>query len=179
MMQRTIVGGTDRAGSWHPGTTTSGAAASEQRVLRFGILCPGTLLQEWQADAVRQLIALGDVQAAVLIVDDAAAAPPDQIGRSPLRRALFRLCAHGTGVPSATRPARPTGSFASLPTLRCASSSTLRAAGHFSADDVRTVRACDLDFIPNAGRPAEVAAALCNCLGFGSKNSAIVLGAAK
>jgi 3-oxoacyl-[acyl-carrier-protein] synthase II len=38
--------------------------------------------------------------------------------------------------------------------------------------------ACDLDFIPNAGRTAEPAAALCNCLGFGSKNSAIVLGRA-
>jgi 3-oxoacyl-[acyl-carrier-protein] synthase II len=38
--------------------------------------------------------------------------------------------------------------------------------------------ACDLDFIPNASRPARVEAALCNCLGFGSKNSAIVLAAA-
>jgi 3-oxoacyl-[acyl-carrier-protein] synthase II len=38
--------------------------------------------------------------------------------------------------------------------------------------------ACDLDFIPNACRRATVEAALCNCLGFGSKNSAIVLGAA-
>jgi 3-oxoacyl-[acyl-carrier-protein] synthase II len=37
---------------------------------------------------------------------------------------------------------------------------------------------CDLDFIPNLGRKASLAAALCNCLGFGSKNSAIVLGAA-
>src|SRR5439155_5260135 len=36
--------------------------------------------------------------------------------------------------------------------------------------------ACDLDFIPNQGRPADVEAALCNCLGFGSKNSAIVIG---
>src|SRR5258707_15519672 len=36
---------------------------------------------------------------------------------------------------------------------------------------------CDLDFIPNTGRRESVAAALCNCLGFGSKNSAIVLGA--
>lgn len=36
--------------------------------------------------------------------------------------------------------------------------------------------ACDLDFIPNEGRAADVDAALCNCLGFGSKNSAIVLG---
>jgi 3-oxoacyl-[acyl-carrier-protein] synthase II len=37
--------------------------------------------------------------------------------------------------------------------------------------------ACDMDFIPNIGRSASTAAALCNCLGFGSKNSAIVLGA--
>jgi 3-oxoacyl-[acyl-carrier-protein] synthase II len=36
---------------------------------------------------------------------------------------------------------------------------------------------CDMDFIPNTGRRASPAAALCNCLGFGSKNSAIVLGA--
>lgn len=36
--------------------------------------------------------------------------------------------------------------------------------------------ACDLDFIRNVGRPTQVEAALCNCLGFGSKNSAVVLG---
>jgi 3-oxoacyl-[acyl-carrier-protein] synthase II len=36
---------------------------------------------------------------------------------------------------------------------------------------------CDLDYVANAGREAAPAAALCNCLGFGSKNSAIVLGA--
>ena len=38
--------------------------------------------------------------------------------------------------------------------------------------------ACDMDFIPNEARPAEVEAALCNCLGFGSKNSVLVLGRA-
>jgi len=37
--------------------------------------------------------------------------------------------------------------------------------------------ACDMDFIPRIGRAQRVGAALCNCLGFGSKNSAIVLGA--
>ena len=36
---------------------------------------------------------------------------------------------------------------------------------------------CDMDFIPNVGRHTSTSAALCNCLGFGSKNSAIVLGA--
>ncbi len=38
---------------------------------------------------------------------------------------------------------------------------------------------CDVDVIPNTGRTADIEAALCNCLGFGSKNSAIVLGRAK
>ncbi|HJU42209.1 MAG TPA: beta-ketoacyl-[acyl-carrier-protein] synthase family protein [Vicinamibacterales bacterium] len=37
---------------------------------------------------------------------------------------------------------------------------------------------CDLDFIPNVGREADIEAALCNCLGFGSKNSALILGRA-
>jgi 3-oxoacyl-[acyl-carrier-protein] synthase II len=37
---------------------------------------------------------------------------------------------------------------------------------------------CDLDFLANEGRAERPAAALCNCLGFGSKNSALVLGAA-
>jgi 3-oxoacyl-[acyl-carrier-protein] synthase II len=36
--------------------------------------------------------------------------------------------------------------------------------------------ACDMDFIPKQPRAAEIEAALCNCLGFGSKNSALVLG---
>ena len=35
---------------------------------------------------------------------------------------------------------------------------------------------CDLDYLPNHGRPASIEAALCNCLGFGSKNSAMVIG---
>ncbi len=34
---------------------------------------------------------------------------------------------------------------------------------------------CDLDVIPNIARHVDVEVALCNCLGFGSKNSALVL----
>ncbi|MGD9588692.1 MAG: beta-ketoacyl synthase [Pyrinomonadaceae bacterium] len=34
---------------------------------------------------------------------------------------------------------------------------------------------CDLDYVPNHSRPGSVNAALCNCIGFGSKNSALVL----
>jgi len=35
--------------------------------------------------------------------------------------------------------------------------------------------ACDLDYVPNRGRPGAIETALCNCIGFGSKNSALVL----
>lgn len=34
---------------------------------------------------------------------------------------------------------------------------------------------CDLDYVPNTARDAIVNAALCNCIGFGSKNSALVI----
>ena len=33
---------------------------------------------------------------------------------------------------------------------------------------------CDLDYVPNEGRPLRIDTALCNCIAFGSKNSALV-----
>src|SRR5688572_33088271 len=34
---------------------------------------------------------------------------------------------------------------------------------------------CDLDYVPNEAREANVKVALCNCIGFGSKTSALVV----
>ena len=34
---------------------------------------------------------------------------------------------------------------------------------------------CDLDYVANKSRPADIKTALCNCIGFGSKNSALVV----
>jgi 3-oxoacyl-[acyl-carrier-protein] synthase II len=34
---------------------------------------------------------------------------------------------------------------------------------------------CDLDYVSKAGRTAQIEHAVCNCIGFGSKNSALVL----
>jgi 3-oxoacyl-[acyl-carrier-protein] synthase II len=35
--------------------------------------------------------------------------------------------------------------------------------------------ACDLDYTPNRAKEKAVRVALCNCIGFGSKNSALVI----
>ena len=35
--------------------------------------------------------------------------------------------------------------------------------------------ACDLDYVPDAGRAVAIEHAICNCVAFGSKNSALVL----
>ena len=34
---------------------------------------------------------------------------------------------------------------------------------------------CDLDYVPDPGRKTPIEHAICNCVGFGSKNSALVL----
>jgi 3-oxoacyl-[acyl-carrier-protein] synthase II len=34
---------------------------------------------------------------------------------------------------------------------------------------------CDLDYVPHAGRKQSIEHAVCNCIAFGSKNSALVL----
>jgi 3-oxoacyl-[acyl-carrier-protein] synthase II len=34
---------------------------------------------------------------------------------------------------------------------------------------------CDLDYVPHRSRPAEIERAICNCIAFGSKNSALVV----
>jgi len=34
---------------------------------------------------------------------------------------------------------------------------------------------CDLDYVPDVGRKADIEHAICNCVGFGSKNSALVV----
>jgi len=34
---------------------------------------------------------------------------------------------------------------------------------------------CDLDYVPDVGRKVDIEHAICNCVGFGSKNSALVV----
>ena len=91
-------------------------------------------------------------------------------------RQVFGACADrvaGSSTKSMIGHPQGASGAAGIVTTALALSRRLPAADDQS-DDAGS--RCDLDFIPNAGRPRDVEAALCNCLGFGSKNSAIVVG---
>ena len=49
----------------------------------------------------------------------------------------------------------------------------MRDAHTINLDDPDPER--NLDYVPNEAREADVRVALCNCIGFGSKNSALVV----
>jgi 3-oxoacyl-[acyl-carrier-protein] synthase II len=119
--------------------------------------------------------------------------PPDEIGyinyhgtSTVLNDAVESRCVRQVFGPSAERiPGSSTKSMIGHPQGASGAAGVVTAALALSRGYLPpTINltdpdpACDLDFIPNVGRQADVAAALCNCLGFGSKNSALVLGRA-
>ena len=133
--------------------------------------------------------ALGAASAMRRALNDAVISP-DQIGY---------INAHGTGTaandPTETRAIRDVfGAHAD----RLAVSSTKSMHGHGlgaagALEAIATFLAvregylpptanyqepdpeCDLDYVPDVGRSATIEHAICNCVGFGSKNSALVL----
>ena len=129
------------------------------------------------------------VRAIRLALDDAGISPRD----------LDYVNLHGTGTPlndrvetaalkralgphADTLPASSTKSMIGHPQGACGAAgvvATLLALGgrflpptiNYEVPDPE----CDLDYVPNTARPTTARVALCNCMGFGSKNSALVL----
>lgn len=84
---------------------------------------------------------------------------------------------HASRIPmSATKsqighPQGASGAAGIAATLFAFETSTIPATINLDEPDPE----CDLDYVPNQPRPAHRNVALCNCIGFGSKNSALVL----
>ncbi|HEX2617600.1 MAG TPA: hypothetical protein VHL57_08660, partial [Flavobacteriales bacterium] len=55
-----------------------------ERTLRVGVLCNGTTFQRWQAECIRQVLAVDGVQLVVVVVNNT----PPAVKRSLLGRAL-------------------------------------------------------------------------------------------
>jgi 3-oxoacyl-[acyl-carrier-protein] synthase II len=99
----------------------------------------------------------------------------DRIETSALKQALGD---HSYSIPmSATKsqighPQGASGAAGIAATLLGFHSDVLPATINLDVNDDE----CDLDYVPNFPRNHKIDTALCNCIGFGSKNSALVLG---
>jgi 3-oxoacyl-[acyl-carrier-protein] synthase II len=98
----------------------------------------------------------------------------DKIETSALKQALGT---HAYSIPmSATKsqvghPQGASGAAGIAATLFAMDTGTVPATINLDSADPE----CDLDSVPNVSRQHEINAALCNCIGFGSKNSALIL----
>lgn len=98
----------------------------------------------------------------------------DKIETSALKQALGT---HAYSIPmSATKsqvghPQGASGAAGIAATLFAMDTGTVPATINLDSADPE----CDLDYVPKVPHPHEINAALCNCIGFGSKNSALIL----
>jgi 3-oxoacyl-[acyl-carrier-protein] synthase II len=98
----------------------------------------------------------------------------DKIETSALKQALGD---HAYSIPmSATKsqvghPQGASGAAGIAATLFAMETGTVPATINLDSPDPE----CDLDYVPNVTRQREINVALCNCIGFGSKNSSLIL----
>lgn len=121
-----------------------------RRVVRFGIICQETGLRQWQAEALRQLLALENTRIAVCITDGSGAGRPKPDRASSQPEMQPRPVPPGTraaGVPRAMRRVGLASFPASVVRLRFASRRVDATAHGFSDADVCAIREHDLDFI--------------------------------
>lgn len=122
--------------------------SSQERALRFGVMCDGETLQEWQIRCVKQLLALANVTLALIILKDPRSRKIRDVGLSNL---LFRIYSTLFVRPGERHPVSISTLCARVPTVRCRVIKRDKFSEYFSPVDVERVRAFHLDFILRLG----------------------------
>lgn len=122
------------------------AATDAGRLLRFGIMCDGPALQEWQVRCVDALLALEGIELRLLIVNGA----PSRPRRSP-GSAGFPLFLRVAGRPASARRVDVGERFAAVPSIRCEPVLQGRYSQHLAGADIEVIRGYGLDFILRFG----------------------------
>lgn len=124
-------------------------APGARRVIRVGILCNGQRFPAWQADAIRTLASLDDVEISLLIVRDASgqASRLNQL-RDP-RRLLWTVFNKGyiERFSKASRPVDLSAELREVPEITCRTEPAGRFGERFTANDLHAIRAANLDVI--------------------------------
>src|SRR5579884_3089328 len=123
--------------------------------LRFGIMCNGESLLDFQLAAVRRLIETRTGEPALLIVDGRRPLPDESRPKRTLRRLtapklLWRLY-RGFSEPESYASHQMPNELASLPRVQCFPQKKGRFAEVFSEEEVAQVVSHELDFILRFG----------------------------
>jgi hypothetical protein len=120
-------------------------------MIRFGVMCDGRRLEAWQANCVRQLLALDNVWLALLIVDPEAGTSTKPLRKVPFRRWLYTLYRRSWFCRWPRQILDQQNIFRDVPQL----TPTITLRGKFSQifDDksVATIASYNLDFILRFG----------------------------
>lgn len=115
-----------------------------QRLIRFGVMCNGTIFQEWQARCLQNLLALDNVHLALLIIVKNVTLQTifDKIKNIHLNQILFHLYRKFIVRPRAQRHVDMTSLLSKVPSIHL---ETIRQL--FSDAHIRTIRGYNLDFV--------------------------------
>ena len=129
-------------------------SSKNQRMIRFGIMCNGTTFQAWQASCLHKLLALDNVEPALLIIDeDYFKCKWKKIKKLKFRKLLWYIFSFFFVERSsrATCPVDMASTLAQVPSMRCKVIRKGKFSQYFSEPDVAAIRKYDLDFILRFG----------------------------
>ena len=120
-------------------------------MIRFGVMCDGRRLEAWQADCVRRLLELDNVQLALLIVDSDAGTSTKPLRQVPFRRWLYTLYRRSWFRRWPRQILDQQNIFRDVPQLTPTITLRGKSSQIFDAKSVATIASYNLDFILRFG----------------------------
>lgn len=129
--------------------------ADDRKVLKFAVMCNAHSLQQWQADAIEELLTHANARLVLLVLPDKQAQTQpglffrirhyrwDKLFFKQYYRHLFR--------PDSFRPADVSGLFQDVPEVRCRITLKHKYSEYFSKEDIEKIGAYQPDFILKFG----------------------------
>jgi hypothetical protein len=121
------------------------------RLLRFAVMCSGTVFAQWEARCIKKLLALGNVHLVLLIMDDRPTHFFAKVRKARLHQVLSLIHRRVLSRPPALRQKDMTHDLTGVPRIRCQVLTRGKYSEYFSKDDIEKIREFDLDFILRFG----------------------------
>lgn len=128
-----------------------------QRSIRFGIMCNGTTFPAWEVSCLYKLLALENVEPALLIINDDSSTTANNWRKlrklKNFRKLFWHIHSFFFVEPRsrAMRPVDMASTLAQVPSIRCTVIRKGKFSQYFSEADIAEIRKYDLDFILRFG----------------------------